>query len=158
MFKRQETRDKRQFRKILAVGTLAVTVLTSAIPSTQIMAAEKTININEAGGAFNYQCCGTRSKACSYVRAKCVRVFPSEEKKKDTFESIRVEIFRKKNGKYECINEKNGSKNYYVVSETKGWKKIYLKDNMMKTNYAYFGFVGNSEKSDAIAIVGYDPK
>lgn len=29
---------------------------------------------------------------------------------------------------------------------------------MMKTNYAYFGFVGNSEKSDAIAIVGYDPK
>ena len=82
------------------------------------MAAEKTININEAGGAFNYQCCGTRSKACSYVRAKCVRVFSSAEERKDTFESIRVEIFRKKNGKYECINKKNGNKNYYVVSET----------------------------------------
>lgn len=43
MFKRQETRDKRQFRKILAIGTLAVTVLTSAIPSTHVMAAEKNI-------------------------------------------------------------------------------------------------------------------
>lgn len=144
---------------------LATAVVTSLVAGTMLMSSsrvwainETIITIPELGDGFT-RVCDVRDGEYNHVTAGCERVFPCSISATDNFNKIRVKLFKKEDGKFKTISKpsENGE-NTWVLEETKGCKKIYLKDNCMDVRNVYFGFCGNSPSHRARAIVRYDAK
>lgn len=140
-------------KKMVVVGMVSGAMISCA---SRVYAATDSFTINALGDGYKYTC-EKRSKKYSYVKAKCVYVHPCGHYKKDNFEKIRVKIFKQENGKKVGISKPtNNEYNTYILEEGQPYKKIYLKDNCMNVNYAYFGWCGNSDKYNAEVQVKYD--
>lgn len=145
---------KNKMKKMVAL-TLAASCL-SVVGSTQSFAESTakrtTVSVNELDTTYKFTM-AKRNKKYNYVKAGLESVIPYGQRE-DTFTRVRVCIHKNENGEMTPISDE--------ITLTEGCtdnrhlEKVYLNEDQMYVNYAYFGWIGNSPRFRAKARVWYD--